>query len=147
MILLLLLVPFWIYNNNHFVLSADEFFGAQATADYINGNIGKEAGIMALPGYTVKLIHLTDNRIVGLYPRPDKLVEVADYFDIDYIVFGRTYTLDQYDYYPDAVAFIQSNPDKFELVQTILEDYSGFYDEEDSKRTDEVFIYKIKREK
>jgi len=44
----------------------------------------------------------------------------------------------------DSVEFIRNNPDKFELIETVQEDYSEFYVEEDLASTDEVYIYKVK---
>ena len=99
---------------------------------------------MSQPGYTAKLIYLTGHRMVGLYPKPEKLLEVIDYYDIKYVVFGRHYTIDVHNYGVDSVEFIRNNPDKFELIETVQEDYSEFYVEEDLASTDEVYIYKVK---
>ena len=99
---------------------------------------------MAQPGYNLKLIYLTGHRMVGLYPRPEKLDYLIDYYDIKYIIFGRIYT-DIYYFDLDSIEFIKNNPNKFELIATIQEDYSDFYVEDDPARTDEFYIYKVNK--
>ena len=136
-------MPFWYYFNPHLALFNKKVVSAQNTADFVNNNLNKEDAIMAQPGYATKLIYLTGRRTVGLYPNPEKLKELIDFYDIDYIVFGRYYT-DVFKYVPRAVDYIRNNPDKFELIATIPEDYSSFYDEGNLARTDEVYIYKVK---
>ena len=145
-ILLLLIIPFWLYANNNLVLFNEKVISAQNTGDFIDANLPKDAGIMAQPGYVVKLIYLTNNRILGLHPSPERLAEVIEYFNISYLVVGRYYTYDSYQLSKDSVEFVQNSPDKFELIATIQEDYSDFYSEGNPARTDEVFIYKVKRE-
>ena len=142
-ILLLLIIPFWYYFNPHLVLLNKKLVSAQNTADFINDNFNKEDAIMAQPGYAAKLIYLTGHRTVGLYPNPEKLKELIDFYNIDYIVFGKYYT-DVFKYTPRTVDYIRKNPDKFELIATIPEDYSNFYAEGNLARTDEVYIYKVK---
>ncbi|MBN4049088.1 glycosyltransferase family 39 protein [archaeon AH-315-M20] len=143
-ILLLLIIPFWYYYNPYLVLFNKPVFGAQDTAEFINSNLKKEDAIMAQAGYAVKLIYLTGHRVVGLYPKPEKLLSVIDYYDIKYVIFGRHYTSDVHHYSIDSVEFVRNNPDKFKLIATIHEDYSDFYTEEDLASTDEVYIYKVK---
>ncbi len=146
-VVLLLLAPYWYYNNPYFAFYAKKDVATENTANFINANIGKNAGLMVQPGYGVELIHLTGRRAVGLYPKPEKLIELIDYFRIDYIVFGKYYTEVSYHYSVNTVSFIKNNPDKFELVATIKEDYSSFYDKDDPARADEVYIYRVKRAK
>lgn len=143
--LLLLLIPFWYYNNGHFILFNKKVVAAQKTANFINSNLDKEDAIMAQQGYNIKLIYLTGHRMVGLYPKPEKLLDVIYYYDIKYVIFGRVYTSYFGLFSTDSVEFIRNKPDKFELVATIPEDYSDFYVEGDPKRTDEVYVYKVKR--
>ena len=142
-ILLLLLIPFWHYNHPYIALFNKKAVSAQNTGDFIASNLPAEAGIMAQPGYGVKLIYLTGNRIIGLPPQPETLAEMIRYYNISYIVFGRRYTWDAYYVSTKSVEFVRNNPDKFELVASIQEDYGGFYDEEDLAGTDEVYIYKV----
>ena len=142
--LLLIVIPFWYYQNPNFVLLNKKVISAQNTANFINNNLDKEDAIMAQPGYSAKLIYLTGHRTVGLYPIPEKLLDVIDYYNISYVIFGKRYTLDIHHYATDSVEFIRDNPDKFELVATIPEDYSDFYVEGDTARTDEVYIYRVK---
>lgn len=143
MVFLLLLVPFWYYNNGHLVLFNEKVISAQNTGDFINDNLPRNAGIMAQPGYTVKLNYLTENRLIGFHHTPEKLSTLIDYFNISYIVFGRTYTYDIYHFSKDSVEYVMNNPQNFEHIATIQEDYSDFYVEEDSASTDEVYIYRI----
>ena len=130
-----------------FVLAQEPFYSAQNTADFIDNNLPKDAGIMTQPGYTIKLIYQTDNRIVSIYPKPDSLLDLIDYYDISYIVFSRYYTWDRYHFSKDSVEFVRNNPNKFEHVATIQEDYSDFFVEGDPTRTDEVYVYRVKDEK
>lgn len=144
-ILLLLIISFWHYNNPNFIFSGKKAFASQNTTDFINANIPKDAGIMAQAGYTVRLIYLTDNRVVGLHHNPDKLPYLIDYYNISYIVAGKFYTgvrgLSR-----DSVEYVQSNPGKFELIASIREDYSDFFSEEDLASDDMAYIYRVKRE-
>ena len=140
--LLLVVTPIWAYNNDNFVFFTKKALAAQNTGDFINHNIPRDAGIMVQPGYVVELIYLTDNRIIGLYHNPEKLFTLIDYYNISYIVVGRRYT-EYYHLSEDSVEFIRSNPDKFESIAAIKEDYSDFYVEEDPARTDEIYIYKF----
>jgi len=141
--LLLLLIPFWYYNNPHIALFNKKVVSAQNAGDFISKNIPAEAGIMAQPGYGVKLIYLTGNRIIGLSPQPEKLYDMISYYNISYTVFGRYYTSDAYYVSTKSIEFIKNNPNKFELIAAISEDYGDFYSEEDPARTDEVYIYKV----
>ena len=100
---------------------------------------------MAQQGYGVKLKHLTGRKVVGLSPKPERLMELIDYFDADYIIFGRYYAQNAYRYDVKTIEFIKNNPDKFELIASIKEDYSKFFVEDDPARTDEVYIYRIKK--
>jgi hypothetical protein len=144
-ILLLLIIPFWLYANNNLVLLNEKVISSQNTGDFISANLPPDAGIMAQPGYSGKLNYLTNHRIFGLHPRPEKLDEVIEYFDVSYVVVGRYYTYDAYQLSRDSVEFIRNSPDKFELVATVMEDYSDFHAEGDPASTDEVWIYRIKR--
>ena len=141
--LLLVVVPVGAYNNNYLVLFTKKSLAAQNTGDFINNNLPQDAGIMAQAGYTVKLIYLTDNRIVGLYHDPKGLFKLIEHYNISYIVTGRFYT-DYYHLAENSVEFVRNNPDEFELIATIQEDYSEFYAEEDPAGTDEIYIYKVK---
>ena len=140
--LLLVVVPVWAYNNNYFVFFTEKSLAAQNTGDFINNNLPRDAGIMTQPGYTVKLIYLTDNRIVGLYHDPKRLFRLIEYYNISYIVVGRWYT-DYYHLSEDSVEFVKNNPGKFELIATIQENYSKFHVEGDPAGTDEVYIYRV----
>ena len=146
MILLLLLIPFWYYYNNNFVLTIEESILNKKTENFIKNNLKKEDSIMAQPGYNVKLIYQTGRRMVGLYSKPEKLPYLIDYYNTDYIIFGRIYTEDIHHYSIKTVEYIKNNPDKFELIATVQEDYSEFYGELDPIRTDEVYIYKVKKQ-
>ena len=143
MILFLLLVPYWYHANGHFILLNKKVIMAQNTSNFINDNLPKNIGIMAQPGYTVKLNYLTENRLLGLHQNPEKLSTLIDYFNISYIVFGRYYTYDKYHMGNESVKYIMNNTDKFECIATIQEDYSEFFVKEDPASTDEVYIYRI----
>lgn len=140
--LLLVVTPIWAYNNSNFVFFTKKELAAQNAGDFINNNIPKDAGIMVQPGYVVELMYLTGNRIIGLHYNPEKLFTLIDYYNISYIVVGRRYT-DYYHLSEDSVEFVRNNPDKFESIADIKEDYSHFYVEEDPARTDEIYIYKV----
>ena len=140
---IMLLIPFWYYHNGHFVLFSEKVIPAQNTSDFVNNNLPQNAVIMAQPGYVVKTIYLTGNKVIGLYNSPEKLLELIDYYDVGYIIFGR-HSTEYYRYNIKSVDFVRNNPDKFELIATVKEDYSGFYVIEDKSRTDEVYIYKVK---
>jgi len=142
-ILLLILVPFWYYSNGYFVLSTKAVERAQNAGNFINDNIDKSDAIMAQPGYSVNLIHLTGRRIIGLHQNPEKLQELINYYDISYIVTGRLYTYYLGRYSKDSAEYVRDNPDKFELIATIPEDYSDFYAASDYAGTDEIYIYKV----
>ncbi|MBW2977065.1 glycosyltransferase family 39 protein [Candidatus Woesearchaeota archaeon] len=141
-ILLLLITPFWYYTHPANVFSTKKLVSAQNTADFINANIPEDAGIMAQAGYTVKIIYLTDNRVIGLHHDPKKLSYLTELYDIDYIVTGRFYT-EVRGLAKDSAEYIKNNPEKFELIATVQEDYSEFFVEEDLARTDEVYVYKV----
>ncbi|MBL7055960.1 glycosyltransferase family 39 protein [Candidatus Woesearchaeota archaeon] len=143
-ILLLLMLPFWVYSHENFLFAKDKSIAANNTGKYLNENIEKDAVIMAQPGYVVKIIYLTDRKTVGLYPKTENLIEVMKYYNVNYIVFGRHYTSEIHHYALDTIDFIKNSPEKFELIATIQEDYSDFYVENDPTRTDEVYIYKVK---
>lgn len=142
-ILLLLLVPFWYYYNNNFVFFNQNVVASQKTGDFINANIPKGANLMVQPGYAVKLIYLTDNKIVGLHHDPKKLPYLTDYYNISYMVTGRFFT-EIRGLAKDSVEYVQSNPNEFELIATIEEDYTDFRPRESPASMDEVFIYKVK---
>ena len=142
---MLLLIPFWYYNNPNFVLFNKVIPSASNTAYYINNNLDSDGVIMAFPGYILKLIYQTNNKVVGSYPDPDDLPHLLDYYNVSYYIFGEYYTYGQKDRFNlDTIEYVKNNPDKFELIATIQEDYSDFYDELDSKRADEIYIYKVK---
>ena len=142
-ILLLVLVPFWYINNEHFVLFTKAVPGVQNTADFINKNLDKNDAIMAQPGYPVNLIYLTGHRIIGLHQNPEKLPELITYYNASYIVTGRLYTYYLGRYSADSAEYVRNNPDKFKLIATMHEDYSDFFVESDHSSTDEVYIYKV----
>lgn len=143
-ILLMILLPFWYLSNPYFVFFTKKVVSAQNTAEFINKNIDKDAAIMAQPGYGAKIIYLTGRRTVGLYPKPEYLLDVIKYYNISYILFGRYYTYDAYYYAKNSVEFVKNEPNKFELIATIHEDYTNFLREEHPGSTDEVYIYKVK---
>lgn len=143
-ILLLLLVPFWYYSHPYFILFDKKIISGQSTGDFVNANLPKGAGIMAQPGYGIKLIYLTGNRIIGLHHDPSKLPYLINLYNIDYIITGRFYT-EVRGLSRDSAEYVKNNPDKFELIATIHEDYSDFFVEEDLSRTDEVYIYKVRK--
>lgn len=142
-VLLLLLVPFWHYHNNHFVFFTSSVVASQKTGDFINANIPKEANLMVQPGYAVKLIYLTGNKIVGLHHDPQRLDYLIDYYNISYIVFGRYYTWDALQLSRESAEYILNKPDKFRLVATVEEDYTQFRPRESPASTDEVYIYQV----
>ncbi|MBI2653387.1 glycosyltransferase family 39 protein [Candidatus Woesearchaeota archaeon] len=138
---LLILVPFWYYKNPHIVVFNKKIAAAQNTADFIKKNLPKDAGIMA-QGYSVELIYLTGNRVIGLYSKPEKLMNMVSHYNISYIVLTERFN-DYFHLSEKSADFVRNNPSKFKLVATIKEDYSGFYSEDDPARTDEVYVYKI----
>jgi len=135
-ILLLILVPFWYYYNNNFVLFTTKGVAVPKTVEFVNNNIEKDAAIMTQPGYTVKLIYWTDNKILGLPPLSENLLPLINYYNVKYILFGNFYTIDNYGYAIDSIKFIQEHPEKFRLITTLDEDYNRGI-------TDEVFIYEV----
>lgn len=140
---LVLLIPYWYYNNPNFVLFSDKVVGAQNTGGFIRENINKEDAIMAQPGYSYKLLYQTGNRFVGMPSNPQDLMIFIKYYNIKYVVFGRYFTWDNYYYSKDSVEFIRKNPSIFKLVAAIKEDDSPFFPELDKARTDEIYIYKV----
>jgi hypothetical protein len=143
MIFLILLVPFWYYGHPNLVIFNERVLSSQKVGDFINANIPKEAVIMAQPGYNYRLLYQTDNRMMALPPNPNDLLFLINYYDVDYIIFGRYFTWDKYHFSQDSIKFIMDNQDKFKLVATIQEDYSRFFHEQDKARTDEVYVYKV----
>lgn len=143
-IMLLLMAPFWYYRHSNFVLSSEKVIASQNTGNFINKNIPRDAGIMVQPGYTVKLIYLTDNRIIGLHHNPEKLPYLIDYYNISYIVFGDFFT-NVRGLSRNSVEYVKSRPDKFELIATVQENYSDFFVEGDLAREDKNYIYKVKK--
>lgn len=144
-LILILTLPFWFYTHSTLFTSTDKFVSAYRTGEFIRNNIGEDKAIIAQQGYTAKVNYLTNNRVIGLYPDPKRLFEIIEYFDIDYLIFGKRYTYDAHHYSVETTDYVKSNPDKFELIATINEDYSKFYVEEDLASSDVVYIYKIKR--
>ena len=144
-VLLILLVPFWYFAHKNFVFFSEKTIGAANTAKFINENISKDAVIMSQPGFTFKLIYQTNNRIIGLYPKPEALLNVMNYYNVSYIVVGRYYTYDVYHLAKDSVEFVNNNPKKFKLIATIKEDYSDFFKPEDPASRDEGYIYQVLR--
>jgi hypothetical protein len=142
-IFIILLIPVWAAYNNHIITYSKVVYGAQNTADFINSNLSKKDVIMSQPGYAYKIIYLTDNKVVGLYPQHEKLYDVINYYDVDYIVAGRYYTKDAYHLARETAEYIQKNPEKYELIATISEDYSDFFLDVDKASSDEVYIYKV----
>ena len=143
-ILLLLLIPFWYYNNNNFIFFNEPLIGPKNTGDFINDNIPKSAGIMVQAGYTPQLLYLTDNRILGLYPIPEKLLSVIDYYNISYVIFGKYYTFGPVSLSKDSAEFIADNPGKFQHIATIKEEYPDeFYQDLIPDIKDEVYIYRV----
>src|SRR3989338_7665663 len=99
---------------------------------------------MAQAGYTVNLIYLTDNGVIGLHHDPDKLPYLIDRYNISYIVTGKFYT-EVRGLSRESVEYVQNNPDDFQLIATVQEDYSAFFVQEDKASRDEMYIYKVIR--
>lgn len=112
-------------------------------SEWIASNIPHDAGIMAGQGYTIALIYMTDMRVVGLYGKPEKLDFMLDYYNISYIVFGYTFTFDKFHLSEESARYVQAHPEKYELIQTIHEDYSQFFEEETGYREDTIWIYRV----
>ena len=142
-VILLLIIPYWYYKNPYPVYSIRAHIASEKTGDFINQNLEKDAMIIAQPGYGVKVMYLTKRKTIGLHPDPDKFIEHINFYDADYVVFGKKYTLDFYHYSLDTINYIENNPSKFKLIADISEDYSQFYVEGDPARNDRVYIYKI----
>ena len=144
---ILLLIPYWYYQNNNFILFNKEFIYAQATGDFINSNLGRDDAIMIQPGYIYKLQYLTDRRTVGLTPLSDSLLPLIEYYNIDYVVFGKYFTWTNYFYSKDSVEYIMSHPDEFELIATIKEDYDALNVRLEMgakmRASDELYIYRV----
>jgi hypothetical protein len=149
-IILLAIIPYWYYQNYNFVLTNEKFAYAKSTADYINANLDKNAGIMIQPGYIYKLQYQTGARTVGLPPDPEVLMTLIEYYDIDYVIFGKYFTWTKYHYSRDSAEYILSNPDQFELVGTVLEDYESLEVKREMgakmRASDELYIYRVKRQ-
>ena len=142
-ILLLLIIPFWHANNSSFVFFNEKVIASQKTGDFINANLPRDAGIMVQPGYHAKLTYLTDNRMVGLHHDPKQLERLIGIYNISYIVTGDFFT-EIRGLSRGTVQYIKNNPGKFELIATINENYSEFFDEQDPHKADSLYIYKIK---
>ena len=143
-VLLLLLIPFWHYSNNNFIFFNKTIIGPKNTGDFINDNLPKDAGMMVQAGYTAQLLYLTDNRILGLYPIPEKLLSVIDYYNISYVIFGKYYTFGPLDLSKNSAEFVMNNPGKFQHVATIEEEYPDeFYLNLIPNIKDEIYIYKV----
>ncbi len=138
-ILLLILIPFWYFYNDNFVLFNKKFVYAQNTGEFINNNLEKEGAIMAQSGYGAKLNYLTDNRVLGLPPRSKDLLPLIDYYNVSYVVYGKYYTWDWYYYNLEAVEFIRNHPEKFELIAEIPELIIRY----GNRTTDRIYIYKV----
>ena len=140
----MLLMPIiYYYSNPYFTFSMVKSVGAQNAAEFINQNIKKTDAIMSQPGYTYKLLYLTDNRIISLPANAKDVMPYIQRFNISYIIFGRYYTFDRYRYSVDSAGYIKSHPEKFKLIAAIQEDYSKFYSPEDEASSDEEYIYKV----
>ena len=142
-VMILLLVPIWHYSNSHFVFSLGKAVSAQNTGDFINKNIKSTAAIMAQPGYTYKLVYMTDNRVISMPPKAQDLLPFIEYYNISYVVFGRYYTVDKYHYNSDSAELIKNSPGKFKLVSAIKEDYTKYVNPKDPASTDDVYIYEV----
>jgi len=143
-ILLLLLIPFWYYSNNNFIFSNETLIGPKNTGAFINANIPKDAGMMVQPGYTLQLLYLTDNRIIGLYPIPEKLLSVIDYYNISYVIFGKYYTFGPLGLSKNSAVFVMNNTGKFQHMATIEEEYPDeFYQNLVPNIKDEVYVYRV----
>jgi len=144
-VLLLLLIPAWLINNHNFVLFNEKVIVANKTADFISGKISPDDSIMAQPGYGAAITYLTDNKVIGLPPKPESMLFFISNYNVNYVVFGRFFTYENYHYSVESVEFIKKNPDKFQLIASIKEDYGNLFSEKDNTRTDEVYIYKVKK--
>ncbi|GEM_PF-3433456 len=142
--LLLILIPAWLINNHNFVLFNEKVVVANKTADFIIKKIPPGDSIMAQPGYGAAITYLTDNKVIGLPPKPDSMLFFIKHYNIKYAVFGRFFTYENYHYSVESVDFIKKNPDKFQLIASIKEDYGNLFSEKDNTRTDEVYIYRVK---
>ena len=137
-ILLILIVPYWYYNNSNFVLLNGKYSVVPNTADFVESSIGKDQGLMVQTGYNYQLQYLTGRRIVGIPPTRDKLENLIGYYDISYIIFGK-FILDYYYYSEDSIGYIKENPEKFELVATIKEEEKPEF----NFRADQLYVYKV----
>lgn len=144
---LLLLTPFWYYNNPNFVLLTKKFVAANKTADFISKNIRGEDAIMAQSGYGETLSYGIKNRVLGLPPKSENLLKLINYYNVSYVLYGKVYTFDRYHYAKDSIEFIRNRPEKFELTAVINEDYGDLSRTSSLRRTnkDEIYIYKVKR--
>ena len=139
---LLILIPFWVYSHPNLVLLNKGMVASQNTGDYINNNIPKDKAIMVQSGYNLRLNYLTENRMLGLPPKSKDLMKLIDFYDVDYVIYGRYYTWDRAFYSLDTVDYIRSNQDKFKLIATIQEDYGNI---KKPISTDEMYIYEVTR--
>ena len=98
---------------------------------------------MGFQGYEVKLIYLTDNKLVGSYPDPAKLDYMIEYYNVSYYIFGYYYTYGKSRYKLETVEYVKNNLTNSSLLRLSKKIIANFYDEEDPKRKDEVYIYKV----
>jgi len=137
-ILLLLVIPVWYYNNNYLSLSVNKILASGSTANFIETNIDKNAVIMTGPGHGYLLNYQVTNKIIGLPPEPNNLLPIMKYYGVDYVLFGKYHSVTKYQLAIDSIEFIKNNPDKFELVATIPEIYG-----KEARKNDEVYIYQV----
>lgn len=135
---LILLIPFWYYDNHNFVLLNKKFVAVNKTADFINKNIKEEDAIMAQAGYAETLSYEVANRMLGLPPRSENLLQLIDYYNVSYVLYGKVYTWDRYHYASDSINFIRQHPEKFKLITVTKEDYGSLR----RNNKDEIYIYK-----
>ena len=116
--------------NPYILYLSEPHFETERSSMYISSLQGD--GLMIQPGYVPEIIYLTKKRAIGLPSEPDNLISFIQNYNIEYIVHGQNYP----QYSNRTISFVQSNPEIFELIRVIKEEYPN-------NSEDMIHVYKI----
>jgi hypothetical protein len=139
-LILVLYLPFYYLNNNHFIFSKEKIVEIPITAQFIN-KLPKD-GVMIQMGYVIELDYQSDKRIMALPVNADYF-SLIDIYDVSYMVYGEQYhrpfsegdkegTLNY-----DAIKYIRDHPEQFKLLTIIEETYPT------TEIKDHIYIYEV----
>ncbi len=137
---LILYLPSYYSNNNHFILSQEKIVEAKNTAEFIN-QLPKD-GVMAQIGYTQELNYLTNKRVMALPVNPNYMF-LIDIYNISYVIYGEFYMKpiseankkDVINY--DTIKYIREHSNQFKLLKVIEETYPT------TDRIDHIYVYEV----